>query len=101
MLDKSNCTVWLSSGYCSYSIAVDNHKTGATGKVMLGAEMKIDNPGPSGDGEICFRGRHVFMGYMKDERKTREAIDEEGWLHSGDIGKLDTDGKPAIRQSIT
>ena len=71
---------------------LEAHRTGATGKVMAGAEIKIDNPGPNGDGEICFRGRHVFMGYLKEEWKTREVIDEDGWLHSGDIGRLDKDG---------
>ena len=56
--------------------------------------MKIHEPDPdSGDGEICFRGRNVFMGYLDNEAKTREAIDDEGWLHSGDIGRVDEDGK--------
>ena len=54
--------------------------------------MKIEKPNENGEGEICFRGRHVFMGYLNDEEKTKEAIDEEGWLHSGDIGRVDQDG---------
>ena len=79
---------------------VEAHRTGSTGKVMAGAEIRIDNPGPNGDGEICFRGRHVFMGYLKEERKTREVIDEEGWLHSGDIGRLDDEGTLPHSQTI-
>lgn len=63
---------------------------------MPGAEIKIDNPDEKGDGEICFRGRHVFMGYLNEERKTREAIDEDGWLHSGDIGRIDKDGMAGL-----
>lgn len=55
--------------------------------------MRIDNPGPNGDGEICMRGRHVFMGYLHDDKKTKETIDENGWLHSGDIGRVDADGR--------
>ena len=77
---------------CSCSCFAGNYKTGSTGKVMAGAEMKIENPNANGDGEICFRGRHVFMGYLNEERKTKEAIDEDGWLHSGDIGRVDRDG---------
>ena len=41
--------------------------------------------------QICYRGRHIMMGYMKDQKKTAEAIDDDGWLHSGDVGMLDND----------
>lgn len=43
-----------------------------------------------GVGEVCMWGRHVFMGYLNREDATLEALDEDGWLHSGDIGRLDS-----------
>ena len=42
-----------------------------------------------GIGEICFWGRHLFMGYLNQYERTEEALDAEGWLHSGDLGKHD------------
>jgi len=52
---------------------------------LLQNEPSRDEPG---NGEICMRGRHIMMGYMFDEEKTRQTIDDEGYLHSGDVGTL-------------
>lgn len=49
-----------------------------------------------GRGEICVRGPNVFLGYYQEEEKTRETIDEEGWLHSGDIGLWTLQGQLQI-----
>ena len=48
-------------------------------------------------GEICVRGENVMLGYYKNEQATRQAIDEEGWLHTGDLGYIDEDNFVFIR----
>ena len=67
-------------------------RLGSTGKTMDGVYTKLDKPDGDGNGEVCMSGRNVCMGYLLMEEKTHETIDDDGWLHSGDIGKLDKDG---------
>ena len=66
---------------------IDNNKFGTVGPVGPGIEMKVTD-----DGEILFRGPNVMQGYFKNPDATAETIDQEGWLHSGDIGEIDEDG---------
>jgi fatty-acyl-CoA synthase len=68
------------------------------GKALPEVEVKIVKPGtmeevPRGvQGELCTRGYHVMDGYYKNPDATREAIDEEGWLHTGDLAVMDENG---------
>jgi len=55
-------------------------------------ELKIMNPDSKGEGEICMRGRHIMMGYLKNDKATRETLDPEGYLHSGDLGVITDKG---------
>lgn len=60
--------------------------------MVLGCRYKLVNVDADGIGEVCFWGRNVFMGFLNLEDKTKEALDEDGWLQSGDLGKVDEDG---------
>uniref|UniRef100_A0A3Q3APP4 Long-chain-fatty-acid--CoA ligase ACSBG2 n=1 Tax=Kryptolebias marmoratus TaxID=37003 RepID=A0A3Q3APP4_KRYMA len=67
-------------------------KLTSCGREIPGCKTKLHNPDEEGNGEICFWGRHIFMGYLNMPDKTEESLDEEGWLHSGDLGKHDEKG---------
>ena len=68
----------------------DTTKLGASGRPVDTLEVTIDSSDPQKEtGEIILRGENVMMGYYKNEKATREIIDENGWMHTGDLGILD------------
>jgi len=82
-----------------------HHVAETTGPACAGLELRIvDGEGvdrPIGaDGEILLRGDTVMLGYFEDEAATDEAIDPDGWLHTGDVGRLDEHGCLKITDRI-
>nr|WP_121614054.1 AMP-binding protein [Mesobacillus foraminis] len=75
-----------------------NLRVESVGRALPNVEVKIVEPGtdqglpPNVQGELCTRGYHVMKGYYKNPEATREAIDEEGWLHTGDLAVMDEKG---------
>lgn len=59
---------------------------------MPGCDLRINNPDENGEGEICMRGRNTMMGYLKNEKATIDTLDSNGYIMSGDKGKIDANG---------
>nr|WP_244649121.1 AMP-binding protein [Mesorhizobium sediminum] len=75
-----------SSGVISVNL-IENEKTASVGPVVPGGEIRI-----APDGEIQYRGPNVFKGYWNKPDKTAETISADGWLSTGDVGRLDNQG---------
>jgi len=68
-------------------------KQGSCGRAVNDLEVKIDSSDPQHEvGEILMRGENVMVGYYKNKEATDQAIDKDGWLHSGDLGIIDEEG---------
>jgi long-chain acyl-CoA synthetase len=68
------------------------HRPGSVGRPLAGVEVRIDAQDSEGTGEILTRGPHVMRGYYNQPELTRTVLDADGWLHTGDLGRLDQDG---------
>jgi len=87
----------LSEGYglteaspvLTVSRARPGSKTGHVGTPIPGVELKIHAPDAGGVGEVWARGPNVMQGYFGNDRASAETVDAEGWLHTGDMGRLD------------
>jgi 4-coumarate--CoA ligase len=81
----------------SHATPKGQFKPGSVGVTVPNTETKIVNPFgeelPVGeDGEVCVRGPQVMAGYLNNAKATADTIDEDGWLHTGDVGHIDEDG---------
>ncbi len=66
-------------------------RLGSIGKAFPSLDVKIDNPNEEGIGELLAKGPTIMLGYYNNEEATKETI-EDGWLHTGDLAKIDKDG---------
>ncbi len=92
--------ITLCNGYgiteCSPLVSVNRDKYydfASVGVKLPCVEIKIDNPNENGEGEILVKGETVMLGYYKMPEMTKEVLEESGWFHTGDYGKLDEYGR--------
>jgi len=78
----------------------DSKSLSSCGCKIPGTEISLFDIDKEGNGEICYKGRNRFMGYFKNEAATKETIDSKGYLHSGDLGKIDERGNLTITGRI-
>ena len=73
-------------------------KPGSCGKAVTNMEVKVLSADPANiPGEIICRGDNVMLGYYKNEEATKEVIDADGWMHTGDLGVIDEEGNVTIK----
>jgi long-chain acyl-CoA synthetase len=70
------------------SVPIGHHRAPSIGTALPGVEVRLGQ-----DGEILVRGGNVMVGYFREPEKTADTIDEEGWVHSGDIAEMGPDGQ--------
>lgn len=76
----------------------DKLKIASCGRAADRMEVKIDSPHPAHEaGEIICRGTNLMLGYYKNEEATRQIIDVNGWLHTGDLATMDAEGHVTVR----
>ena len=76
----------------------DSFRSSSAGRLVDRMEVRIDSKDPFNEvGEILVRGANVMMGYYKNEKATADAIDADGWLHTGDLGVIDSENFIYIR----
>lgn len=91
MTETSPCTLYT-------RFAIPEAKLGSTGQLVRGTKARIvslttgENLPAHQSGELYVKGPQVMLGYLKNEAATKETVDEEGWLHTGDVAYYDEDG---------
>ena len=67
-------------------------RLGSIGKKFPSVEVKIENPDEDGIGELMVKGPSIMLGYYENEEATKEALEPDGWFHTGDLARIDKDG---------